>query len=264
MSKFVRCFLLILGFLGVICVYSGAAAIEKPGEELQEVGIKQRLGEIVDLSLPLTSADGDSRPIKSILDEGKPIMLVPVYFECPRLCGLLLSGVLELLNNMDLELGKDFQVLTVSFDPSEGPKLAQKRAAEYRSKLTKGGENSSNWHFAVGADADIDALMRQIGFQYKPDGKDFAHTAAVIILTPEGEISQYFTGIEFSPWDVRLALVEASRGKVGSLFDQVLLFCFRYDHLQGKYTWAAFNFVRVGAILSVLGLISLVYFAARR
>jgi protein SCO1/2 len=192
--------------------------------------------------------------------EEKPLVIAPVYYKCPRLCGLLLDGLYSLINKLPLKLGDDFNVLVVGFDPTESASDAE----EVRSKLNirlkeeaRGVTGALN--YVVGDERSTATLMDQLGFRYKKDGEDFAHSAALMILTPTGEISQYFTGIEFSPWDVRLALVEASQGKIGTAIDHLLLYCFRFDPLQGKYTWAVVALLRVGGVLTLIGL-GLVYF----
>lgn len=240
-----------------------ANAIEKPQEEMSEVGLDTKLGNKVNLDLKFTTSDGETKTLKEITQLRKPIIITPVYYDCPRLCGLLLSGATKLFNNLNLKLGEEYEIVTVSFDQTEGPDKAKKRELEYKEKLTRPGANHKFWHFLVGTQENISVLMREIGFKYQKDKEEFAHTAAIIILTPEGEISQYFTGIEFSAWDVRLAVIEASQGKVGSLIDHFLLYCFRYDHAEGKYTWAVFSVMRVAGLASILILLSVIYWASR-
>ena len=238
-------------------------ALEKPAEDLQEVGLDTELGSKVDLGLTFTNTKGESKTLKEFTVTGKPIVITPVYYDCPRLCGLLLNGATKLFNELNLKFGEEYEVLTVSFNDREKPHLAEKRESEYKARLTKAGAVKEAWNFLYGDKENISVLMRQIGFKYLRDKDDFAHTAAIIILTPQGEISQYFTGIEFSAWDVRLALIEASQGKVGSLLDHILLYCFRYDHAEGKYTWAVFNIMRVLGIVSILILVGVVFWATR-
>lgn len=242
---------------------TAVSAIEKPGEELKEVGLSTQLGAKVDLSLPFTTSDGREVPLNQMVGGKRPIVLIPVYYTCPRLCGLLLNGALHLFNQLNLQMGSEYEVITLSFDPSEGPELSSKRESEYKGKLSKVGADKNGWHFVTGTKERISALMEQIGFKYFKDKDEYAHTAAIIILTPQGEISQYFTGIDFSSWDVRLAIIEASQGKIGSLIDHFLLFCFRYDHAEGKYTWAVFNLLRLVGLATILALLAIILFAVR-
>jgi protein SCO1 len=239
-------------------------SIENPGKTLDEVGVVPRRGEAVDLSLMLTDSDGTTRSLQTAFVEGKPLILIPVYYECPRLCGLLLSGAVQLLNELSLTFGKDYRVATVSFDSDETSELAQKRALEYRGRLVVGKGDAETWPFFVGSKDAVARLMQQIGFQYLPDKGEFAHAAVLVVLTPDGRIAQYFTGISFSPRDVRLALVEAAEKKIGSVIDQVMLFCFRFDPTKGKYTWAAWNVIRFGSILSVVLIVLVIARYVRR
>ena len=238
-------------------------AVEDPGTELSKVGIDTKQGQVLDLELVFTNTKGETKKLKDIVDPAKPIIITPVYYDCPRLCGLLLNGFMKLTQEIDLKMGLDYQVLTISFDDSEQPSLAEKRANEYYKEANLTPEQSNAWHFLVGNKENVTKLMSQIGFRYFKEDEEFAHSAVIIVLTPQGEISQYFTGIEFSPWDARLALIEASQGKIGSLVDHILLFCFRYDHKQGKYTWAIGNFLKAGGTVTLLVLAYIIYWAAR-
>lgn len=240
-----------------------ALALEKPKEKLESVGLATERGDSVDLSLTFTDSDGTTKTLGELVAGTKPIILIPAYYSCPRLCGLLLKGVSELLNKIDLTLGEDFRVVTVSFNTREEAADAHRAQETWRSRF-QGKGDALAWHFLVGDSKNVDPLMEQIGFRYLPDGKEFAHTAAIMLLTPSGEISQYFTGISFPTWDVRLALIEASRGEIGTAFDQVLLYCFRFDPTKGKYTWFAFNVVRAGGAITLILLAGLIFVLWRR
>ncbi|MBX7137993.1 MAG: SCO family protein [Oligoflexia bacterium] len=249
----------------LLLVWAGSvAAVEKPEEVVPELALTTQLGAKVDLELPFTDSDGTAVKLREVLLNGRPTVIVPVYYQCPRLCGYTLSGVVSLLNTIELTLGKEYNVVTVSFDATEGPALAAKRRDQYISRLTKTDAVAGAWHFLVGGGASVDALMQQIGFHFRKDNGEFAHTAALILLTPQGEISQYFTGIDFSAWDVRLALIEASKGAIGSTLDHVYLFCFRFDPLKGKYTWAAYAMLKAGGALTILLLGGLIFTLLRR
>jgi protein SCO1/2 len=243
-----------------------AHSIERPEEVLnKEVGVYTQLGVKVDLSRVFTDRLGERKPLKNFAIADKPILIVPVYYKCPRMCGLILDGVVNLLNQTTLQLGEDFSVLAVSFDPLETASDAGDAWAKFNERLIDDAARGREaFRFLVGSDEDVAGLMRELGFKYLREGKDFAHSAAVMILTPTGEISQYFTGIQFSPWDVRLSLIEASQGKIGSAMDHFLLYCFRFDPLQGKYTWAVEGVLRVGGALTLLGLGLVYFFFARK
>lgn len=263
MSKFSGLSILFSSFIAFAGFSSIGLAIEKPGEQLKAAGLTTRLGAQIDTSLPFTSFKGLTQPLKDFALDGRPTVLIPVYYRCPRLCGLVLSSVTKMLNDLPLILGKDFRVVTVSFDSSESPEAAARIAQKFHSQFKDPVAADDGWQFLVGNKENVDSLMNQIGFKYVSDQGEFAHSAAIMILTPNGRISQYFTDINFSSWDVRLALVEASQGRIGTALDHFLLFCFRFDEMQGKYTWAAWNFVRVGVILSALACLYFVYRSAR-
>lgn len=233
-------------------------ALENPGEDLKKVGVNSTLGAKIDSNLVFTDSSGTNKSLEQILANQLPTIIVPAYYGCPRLCGLLLSGVRDLINKLELNLGSEYQVATVSFDSTDTVRAAEKTEKKYRSGLKFDQQLSSNWRFYVGDNHNVSEFMRQIGFNFKRDGSEFAHSAAIIILTPEGQISQYFTGIEFSPWDVRMALIEAAHGSVGSALDHVFLFCFRFDPTKGKYTLAAFNVMKLGGAITLLFLVLLI------
>ena len=241
-------------------------ALEKPGEVLEkDVGIFTQLGVKVDLTREFTDSSGVTKSLKEFALPGRPIIIAPVYYKCPRLCGLLLDGVYNLLNELTLKLSLDYTLLVIAFDPSEKPQDAVKVMDKFNSRLVgEAVSNTSGVKYLVGSEQNVSALMGELGFKYLKEGQDFAHSAALMILTPGGEISQYFTGIIFPAWDVRLSLIEASQGGVGTAIDHLLLFCFRFDSLQGRYTWAVVTLLRVGGALTLLGLGVLFYFYGRK
>jgi len=249
--------------LCLICV-SPLLAIEKPGEDLKEVGLLTNPGDQIDPELSFQDSFGNEVTLNDYLGSGHPLIVVPSFYNCPRLCGLVLNGLTELLNKLDLEMGQDYQVVVVSFDSTETPEHATKIREKYLSMFNGKGDPATGWHYLVGNEDSVSQLMGQLGFKYVPDGDDFAHAAAIMLLTPEGKISQYFTGISFPDWDVRLALVEASKGAIGSALDQVMLFCFRFDPTKGRYTWFAMNVMRAGGSLTLLLLGGLMFILWRR
>jgi protein SCO1 len=238
-------------------------ALKDPGAELKPVGVSTKLGTKIDLSLPFVDSTGTALTLGQLFTGNRPVIIVPAYYDCPRLCGLILDGVRDVINDLTLELGSDYRVVTFSFDASETPVQAAQRAVSLRKQLSNQA-GAAHWSFLVGPQTSIDTLLDQIGFNVTPDQGEFAHSAAVMVLTPSGEISQYFTGVTFSAWDAKLALVEASRGAIGSPIDHVMLFCFRFDPTKGKYTWAAFNIMRAGGALTLILLAGLIIGLWRR
>lgn len=239
-------------------------ALEKPEHELESAGVTTKLGTQVDLENTFLDESGQTVRLRDVAKDGRPFIIIPAYYSCPRLCGLVLNGVKEVLPQVGLKLDEDFRVLTVSFDPSDTPAQALERANESRVALPDAQTAARGWRFLTGNEANVKRLMDQIGFHYLRDNGEFAHSAAIMILTPEGQISQYFTGISFTPGDVKLALVEAGRGSIGSAIDHFLLFCFRFDQTKGRYTWAAFNVMRAGGALTLVLLAGLILFLRRR
>ncbi len=220
---------------------------------LREIGIDQRLNQQIPPELEFRDESGRNVTLKEYFNGNKPVVLTLVYYECPMLCTEVLNGLLKTLNVMNLGVGSDFDVLTVSFDPGETPQLAAgKKAAYVKAYKRKGAEQG--WHFLTGNQTSIENLTKATGFRYTYDPKSdlFAHGAAIMVLTPQGKISHYFYGVEFSARDLRLALVEASKGKIGTATDQILLFCFHYDPSTGKYSASALNLVRLGGIITII------------
>jgi protein SCO1/2 len=261
---FLRAHIVLLITTIVVLLFSAPRlvfSVEDPGAmAAQDVGIFTQLGARVDLSRPFTDITGETKPLREFAEPGKPIVIAPVYYKCPRLCGLLLSGVYDLLNELPLKLSHDYSVLVVGFDPSEKPEDAKKVMDKFNQRLVGDARHgSAAIHYLVGNEENVSGLMREIGFKFVRDGADFAHSAAVMILTSKGDISQYFTGIVFPQWDVKLSLVEASKGGIGTAMDHFLLYCFRFDSVKGRYTWAVVALLRIGGALTLLGL-ALVYF----
>jgi protein SCO1/2 len=229
----------------------------------KEVGLNEKLGGVVDRSLSFSDEFGKSLTIGELLiKDNRPLVLIPVYYSCPRLCGLVLSGVAQLIKDMSLTAGKEYAVLTLSFKSNESSELAHKRGKEFRALA--GVDNPDNWIFATGKEEEIHKLMQQVGFKYRQEGGDYAHSAALILITPDGRVSKYFSDINFSSNDVRLALVEASEGNIGSLVDHLMLFCYRFDPLKGRYTFAAWNFARIGTVIFLLAFVWIVIFFIKK
>lgn len=252
-SPFVTFFLLVFGLL--LQGHEISYALEDPEKVNSRLQITQNIGQKLDFDLSFQDSSGNNIKLGQYFTAAKPVILVPVYYECPRLCTLVMDGVLKLLNETSLRLGKEFNVLLVSFDPSEKPEQAFKRMDGLRKRLnSEQSKGAANWEALVGGSESVGPLMDQIGFTYFKDREEFAHSAMLLIANPDGVISQYFFGIEFPAWDVKLALIEASQGNLGSIVDHAMLFCFRFDPTKGRYTWAAFNLARAGAFAGFLAL----------
>jgi protein SCO1/2 len=183
----------------------------------------------------------------------KPIVLSLVYFDCPALCTEVLNGELRTMKAISLDLGKDFEAVTVSFEPKDTPALAKAKRDVYLGQYGRS-TAAEHWHFLTGEQQSIDALTNVIGFHYAYDFsiRQYAHAAAILVLTPDGRIDRYFYGVVYPARDVRLGLVEASQGKIGTLTDHALLFCYQYDPMTGKYGVVVMNVLRAAGGLTVL------------
>jgi protein SCO1/2 len=226
---------------------------------LEEVGIEERLGNAVPLDLDLV--DGDGRPFRlgSAFDGKRPVVLALVYYDCPMLCGLILSGLAKAMRESGLALGEDYRALTVSFDPEEKPAQGAERRRGYLQSMGRA-DAGGEWPFLVGAEGATRALADAVGFRYAKDPAtgEWAHLAAVFVLTPEGVVSRYLYGVEYPPKDLRLSLVEAAGGKVGTSFDRFLLTCYRYDPASRKYEPYALGIVRAGGAVVLVALVGLI------
>jgi protein SCO1/2 len=195
----------------------------------------------------------------------KPLILNLVYYNCPMLCGEVLSGLEHSLRMMKFDVGNEFDVITVSFDPSETPEMAAKKKADFLKRYKRAGAEQG-WHFLVGKQDSIDALTKAAGFQYQYDekSKQFAHATAIMVLTADGRIAQYYYGVEYPPKDLRLGLVEAGQGKIGNVVDQLLLYCYHYDPEAGKYSATILRVLRLAGVATMLCLGTLIFVMIRR
>ncbi len=228
------------------------------------VGFDQRLNEQIPLDLTFTDEMGKPVQLRNYFD-GKPVILSLAYYNCSMLCTLVLNGVVRALKPLNFSAGQEFNVLTVSFDAREKPPLAAEKRGAYLQAYDRPGAEHG-WHFLTGDEDNIHKLTRAVGFRYQYDQRSnqFAHASGIVILTPQGKIAQYFYGIEYSPRDVRLGLVEASAGKIGSAVDQLLLLCFHYDPSTGTYGLIIMRIVQISALLTLLALGTYIFVMLRR
>ena len=225
-----------------------AASVLPPG--LRNVGLEQKLNQQAPLHLNFRDENGRELPLSAYFGQ-KPVILALVYYQCPMLCTQILNGLVISLRGMSLESGRDFEVVSVSIDPTETPALAARKKAEYLRRYAK---SPAGWHFLTGAEPQIRQLADAVGFRYAydPASKQYAHASAIMVLTPGGRLSKYFYGIEYAPRDLRLGLVEASEEKIGTPVDQLLLYCYHYDPHTGKYSAIVMNIVRLAGVLTLL------------
>ena len=228
------------------------------------VGIDQNLNGQVPLELLFKDDTGQTVRLGQYFRQ-KPVVLALVYYECPMLCDMVLNGLTHSMEQITLNIGKDFDVVSVSFNPRETWQLAAAKKANYVEKYQRKGA-AEGWHFLTGQEDAIKKLADAAGFHYKyePVTKQFAHAAGIMVLTPEGRIARYFYGIEYKPRDFRLGLVEASRNKIGSPVDAIMLFCYHYDPMTGKYGPIISNVIRVLGSATVIALGALLFVLIRR
>jgi protein SCO1/2 len=239
-------------------IMSPPATMRPPG--LRNVGIKQNLNQQIPADLTFTDDQGHKVRMGDYFGQ-KPLIFNLVYFTCPMLCGEELTGLESALRVLKFDVGKEFEVVTVSFDPKDTPAAAAKKKEQILRRYKRDGAEHG-WHFLVGEQASIDALARAAGFEYEYDAKtgQFAHSTAIMVLTPQGKIAQYFYGIEYPPRDLRLGLVDASHNKIGTLVDELLLYCYHYDPEKGKYSATVMRILRMMGVATLvcLGMLFLV------
>ena len=242
---------MLLALVGVATLSASAQQITTPAI-LNKVGITQNLNAQIPPDLAFRDETGKPVRIGDFFGK-KPIILSLVYFDCPALCTEVLNGELRTMKAITLDLGKDFEAVTVSFEPKDTPALAKAKRDVYAGQYGRS-EAAGHWHFLTGDQQSIDALTNAAGFRYAYDDsiRQYAHAAAILVLTPEGRIDRYFYGVQYPARDVRLGLVEASEGKIGTVTDQALLYCYQYDPMTGKYGVVVMNVLRAAGGLTVL------------
>ena len=257
-------------------IYNGTAPLYSPRPELgatesglpkalREVKIEQRLNEQLPLDLQFKDETGRTVQLREYFNRSKPIVLSLVFYKCPMLCNQILTGLLASLRAQSFNVGREFEVLTVSFDPRETPEMAAEKKLDYVGRYNRPGADKG-WHFLTGDEESIRRLTEAVGFHYNYDEKtnQFAHASGIMVLTPEGKLSRYFYGIEYFPKDLRLGLVEASDNKIGSVVDQLLLYCYHYDPATGRYGPIVMNIMRLGGLVTLVGIGALILILKRR
>jgi protein SCO1 len=268
--------------LGVVVLASAVAFAQPPSafmrdaskpasqvgpDDLKNVGIDQRLDQQLPLNLQFKDESGKTVQLREFFKSGRPVVLNLVYYTCPMLCGEELAGLSSALGVLKFTPGSEYEVVTVSINPDETPQIAAEKKKIYIDRMNERLEKKSDgtgWHFLTGQQAEIQQLADAVGFHYKRDPRtgQFIHSAAVMIATPQGRLAQYYYGVEFSPKDLRLGMIEASRNKIGNLVDQVTLYCYHYDPKTGRYGAVVTNILRLGGAATVLllgGLLIVMY-----
>ena len=230
---------------------SGPAANQVP-PDLTNVGIDQKLNSQVPLNLPFRDETGQPVTLQKYFNN-RPVILSLVYYDCPMLCTQVLNGLTHTMQLLKFNIGKDYQVVTVSFDPRETAQLAAQKKSVYVQRLGKPGAQQG-WHFLTGDQDSIQKLTQAVGFRYKwdPQTQQFNHATAIMVLTPEGKVSKYLYGVEYAPTDMRFALIQASNDKIGTPVDAVLLFCCKYNATTGKYDLIVSRLLAIAGAATIL------------
>lgn len=226
-------------------------------DPLKRVGIEQKLGENLPLTAEFKDENGQIVKLGDYFGKGRPVIVALVYYECPMLCNQVLNGLTGTLKGISFDAGKEFDVIAVSFDAKEfdKPDLAKNKKASYMERYGRPG-TEIGWHFLTGTQSSIDAITQATGFKYEWDEKSnqFAHGSAIMLATPDGKLSRYFYGIDYAPRDVKLGIMESADSKVGSVADELMLYCFHYDPASGKYGFQILSVLRLTAIATLLGM----------
>lgn len=246
---------------GLVCLAAAVAAAtdaraqrQRVATESEDVGVEQKLNAQIPLDLEFTDSTGKRVKLADFFDGTRPVLLTMNYSDCPKLCHLQLTALVQGMSKMTWDIGDKFQVVTVSIDPSEPPEKARKTKDKYLMMYGRdaGGDG---WHFLVGEERNIKQLADAVGFAYKwvEQSQQFSHAAPLMICTPDGRVARYLASFEnYDPQTLKYSLVEAADGKIGSLTDQFFLYCFHYDPESGSYSWAAFRVMQIGAVLTLV------------
>lgn len=251
-------------WLSLLAFFSLSGGLAR-GEEavdaaLEQVDVEEKLGDKVPGDVALIDERGNRVTLEHYLHRGHPVVLNLLYYECPMLCSMVLNGFVQGLKDVDLMPGREFDIVTVSIDPTETSELAAAKREGYLRKLGREGAGEG-WHFHTAAQADIDRLAASVGFKYRYDEKQeqYAHPAVLFVLTEDGVVSRYLYGIQYKPQDLRLSLLEAAAGTIGTSFDRLLLFCYHFDPKANSYVLAAMNVMRLGGVVTVILLAAILF-----
>ena len=233
--------------------------------ELTDITIDEKSGTTIPLDLEFIDENAKPVKLRDYFQKSRPVVLQLGYFDCPMLCSLVSQGLVDSLNDLTLTMGKDFEVINLSFAADEKPRLAAAKKKSYLDAYNRPA-GAESWHFLTGEQPAIDKITGAAGFRYKwiEPRRQYSHPAALILLTPDGKISRYLYGIKYDPRTLRLSLVEASEGKIGTTIDRILLTCFHYDAAAGRYNVTAMTIMRAAGALTVITLGSLIWFLIRR
>lgn len=254
----ILCLLLLVSLLNVLVVKADESNTEPPK---QEVGIYEKTGQTVPLDIVLFDEKGEPKPLKDFIN-GKPTIISLIYFRCPGICSPLSNGLADVIDKVDLEPGKDFNVISVSFNPQENYVMGNEKKENYYKTINRGIPDNA-WRFLTADSTNVAKISDALGFYFKKEGNDYVHGAAIMAVSPDGKITRYLFGTDFNPFDFKLAILEASQGKTGTSIAKIVQFCFSYSPDAKKYV---LNVTRVagGGILVLLIIFSSILFLKKK
>lgn len=245
----------IILLISVFSIFDIATAQLNQGRPaiLEEIGVDEKLGESIPMDLGFVNSEGQSIRLSDLIEEGKPVLLNPLYYECPILCGLVLDAVYNVVNELAWSPGRDYTIISFSIDPEETPEMAAKSKEYHLTQLGRVGAEKG-WHFLTGDEESIKKLTDSIGFRYKYDERtgEYLHLASIQMISPKGTITRYLYGASFREFDLRNALFEAADGTIGSAMNRVLMYCFTYDPSSQSYVPVAMNIMKLGGLATVI------------
>lgn len=239
----------------VFSIFDNATAQLNQGKPaiLKEIGVDEKLGDTIPMDLEFVNSDGQTVRLSDLIEEGKPVLLNPLYYECPILCGLVLDAVFNVVKELAWSPGRDYTIISFSIDPKETSEMAANSKEIYISRLGRTG-SENGWHFLTGDEESIKKLTDSIGFRYKYDELtgEYLHLASIMMISPQGTITRYLYGAAFREFDLRNALNEAADGTIGSAMDRILMYCFTYDPSSQSYVPVAMNIMKLGGLATVI------------
>lgn len=247
--------LIISALLSVFLFFDNSSAQLNKGKPalVEDLSINEKLGDTIPLDLTFVNSEGDSVRIGDLIEDGKPVLLNPLYYECPVLCSVVLDAVYKVVDELKWTPGQDYTIISFSIDPGETPAIAAETKKEFLTDLDRPG-TENGWHFLTGPEESVKKLTESVGFGYKydEDQDQYVHLASIMLLSPEGVVSRYLYGAEFSEFNLRNALYEAANGNIGSTVDKVVLYCFSYDPASKSYVPVAINIMKLGGLATVI------------
>lgn len=238
--------------IALLISVSGVAQFNELPPELRDVGIVEKLGDIIPGDVQFTNEQGEVVTMADLLASGKPLIITPIYYECPMLCNLIINGLTAGLKELSWQVGDQFEIVTFSINPDETHKLASDKKTSYIRLLGRP-EAAAGWHFLTADQENIDRMTEALGYNFKwsEEAQEFIHGSAIMFVSPNGVITRYLYGIEYPQLNLRNALFDASEGKIGSVIDKVMLFCYTYDPDSRSYVANAINIMKIGGVITL-------------